>query len=194
MLLLSRRVRDQLVLQERYSLAIDLSTKAGIDVGMVWLSWGRSLLGAGRFTEGREKLSKCLKAPLDKSQVSTPSLSALEELMDVIDNGRMPRKRGTFSADSLINLVMQGDILKMEPVNPSLVEEENEKKMAECLYYQEMYGTHATVLRFFMKKNLVQKALEYSLREVCLILQFIFRINYCPFFMGFFPRMSTLKS
>ncbi|OWA52931.1 Zinc finger FYVE domain-containing protein 26 [Hypsibius exemplaris] len=160
-----RRVRDQLVQQERYALAVDLSTKAGLDPAHVWLSWGRCLLRVGKFAEAQEKLSKCLKIPVDKGQASPPSATALDDIMDVILDARMPRRRGTLGADSVVNIVTQGDVLKADVVDAAVAEHESFRKMTECLHYQELYGTHSTLLKFFVKRGLAQKALEYCLRE-----------------------------
>lgn len=186
-----RRVRDQLIQQERYALAIDISTKSGLDPSNVWLSWGRCLLKVGKFTEAHDKLSKCLKIPIDRSQINPPSSASLEEIMEVIQEARMPRKGGTIGADSIIDLVLRGDILKPETVHPSVVEHENFRKMTECLHYQELYGTHTSLLKFYIKRGLVQKALEYSLREVsCCSNSRFFRFFW--FFFGFFGFLYFL--
>ncbi|XP_055334784.1 uncharacterized protein LOC129585906 [Paramacrobiotus metropolitanus] len=160
-----RNVRDQLIQQERYALAIEISTKAGLDAANVWFSWGRCLLKVGKFIEAQDKLSKCLELPVDKNQINPPSAAFLEEIMEIIQEAKMPRRRGTLGADSIINLVLRGDILQPETVDPAVLENENRRRMTECLHYQEVYGTNSSLLRFYIKKGLIQKALEYSLRE-----------------------------
>ena len=157
---------------------MDLSTKAGLDPAHVWLSWGRCLLRVGKFPEAQEKLSKCLKIPVDKGQSSPPSAAALEDIMEVILDARMPRRRGTLGVDSVVNIVMQGEVLKADVVDPSVAEHENFRKMTECLHYQELYGTHSTLLKFFVRRGLTQKALEYCLREVSTSDFFLYLLNH----------------
>ena len=56
-----RRLRDKLIEDEHLSLAMEVSTKCGIDPSDVWSAWGLACLTAGDYTAAREKFSKCLK-------------------------------------------------------------------------------------------------------------------------------------
>ena len=44
-----RKLRDRLIEIELWSLALDVSTKAGLDAGSVWAAWGLVCLKAGNF-------------------------------------------------------------------------------------------------------------------------------------------------
>ena len=55
-----RRLRDRLIGDEHYELARDVSTKCGIDVAGVWVSWGKALLKFGDFSAARRKFEKVL--------------------------------------------------------------------------------------------------------------------------------------
>jgi zinc finger FYVE domain-containing protein 26 len=44
-----RKLRDRLIDIELWSLALDVSTKAGLDAGSVWAAWGLVCLKAGNF-------------------------------------------------------------------------------------------------------------------------------------------------
>ena len=44
-----RKLRDRLIEIELWSLALDITTKAGLDAGPVWAAWGLVCLKAGNF-------------------------------------------------------------------------------------------------------------------------------------------------
>jgi hypothetical protein len=50
-----------LIEDERLSLAMEVSTKCGIDPSGVWAAWGVGCLQAGNYQEAREKFNRCLK-------------------------------------------------------------------------------------------------------------------------------------
>ena len=58
---LARRVRDRLIQDDRFSLAMEVSTKCQLDSGAVWSAWGLALLKCGEFSDARTKLQKCFK-------------------------------------------------------------------------------------------------------------------------------------
>ena len=58
---LLRRLRDKLIENESLALAMEVTTKCGLDPGAVWGAWGLSFLQVGKFKEAREKFSKFLK-------------------------------------------------------------------------------------------------------------------------------------
>ena len=65
-----RRIRNRLLEEERHELAMNLSTKCGLDTQTVWASWGLLELRRGNYREARDKFSKCLKPVSDKSSTS----------------------------------------------------------------------------------------------------------------------------
>ncbi len=58
---LYRRLRDKLIEDERLALAMEVSTKCGLDTSGVWSAWGKACLYSGDYTAAREKFSHCLK-------------------------------------------------------------------------------------------------------------------------------------
>ena len=54
-----RRIRDQLLQDDRFSLAMEISTKCNLDTLSVWASWGMAWLKVGDFEKAREKLKLC---------------------------------------------------------------------------------------------------------------------------------------
>lgn len=55
-----RKLRDLLAEKEQWTLALDVSTKAGLDTHGVWAAWGKACLKVGHFEQAREKFYHCL--------------------------------------------------------------------------------------------------------------------------------------
>ncbi|XP_023016666.2 zinc finger FYVE-type containing 26 spastizin isoform X1 [Leptinotarsa decemlineata] len=55
-----RRLRDRLLEREQWNLALEVSTKAGLDNTGVFAVWGKSCLKAGSLSLAREKFQRCL--------------------------------------------------------------------------------------------------------------------------------------
>ena len=64
-----RRIRDQLLQDDRFKLAMEISTKCNLDTLSVWASWGMAWLRIGDFEKAREKLRHCFLVL--KSEFST---------------------------------------------------------------------------------------------------------------------------
>lgn len=65
-----RRLRDKLIEAERLPLAMEVSTKCGLDPTGVWAAWGMACLHSGDYSAGREKFTRCLKVYRDLLQMS----------------------------------------------------------------------------------------------------------------------------
>ena len=65
-----RRLRDRLIHEERLPLAMDVSTKCGIDPAGVWAAWGMAALRAGDYSTARDKFSHCLKVRINGLSLS----------------------------------------------------------------------------------------------------------------------------
>ncbi|POI27847.1 hypothetical protein CIB84_008403, partial [Bambusicola thoracicus] len=64
------RLRNQLLEAEYYQLAIEVSTKSGLDPSGAWHAWGMACLKAGNLSSAREKFNRCLKPPVDLNQLN----------------------------------------------------------------------------------------------------------------------------
>ncbi|XP_009947888.1 PREDICTED: zinc finger FYVE domain-containing protein 26-like [Leptosomus discolor] len=64
------RLRNSLLEAEYYQLAIEVSTKSGLDPGGAWHAWGMACLKAGNLSSAREKFNRCLKPPMDLNQLN----------------------------------------------------------------------------------------------------------------------------
>ncbi|XP_071549436.1 uncharacterized protein Sptz [Panulirus ornatus] len=69
-----RRLRDTLVKKQMWELALDVSTKAGLETNGVWGAWAMASLKAGDFPGARERFSRVLERPLDKNRACKSSL------------------------------------------------------------------------------------------------------------------------
>ncbi|XP_015120679.1 uncharacterized protein LOC107043630 [Diachasma alloeum] len=56
-----RRLRDLLTEKEQWILALDVSTKSGLDTQGVWAAWGKACLKVGYYERAREKFVHCLE-------------------------------------------------------------------------------------------------------------------------------------
>ncbi|KAG7158413.1 uncharacterized protein LOC121878790 [Homarus americanus] len=63
-----RRLRDTLVKEQMWELALDVSTKAGLETNGVWGAWALASLKAGDFPGARERFSRVLERPSDKNR------------------------------------------------------------------------------------------------------------------------------
>ena len=50
-----------MIQEEQWSVAMEISTKCGLDPSGVWFGWGMVCLQVGDFTAARAKFAKCLK-------------------------------------------------------------------------------------------------------------------------------------
>lgn len=55
-----RKLRDLLTEKERWTLALDVSTKAGLDTQGVWAAWGKACLKVGHLEQAKDKFHHCL--------------------------------------------------------------------------------------------------------------------------------------
>lgn len=74
---------------ETSSLLLQVSTKSGLDPAGVWQAWATASLKAGNLTAAREKFARCLKAPVDRNQLSLgPPL--LQEVVQHLESNLQP--------------------------------------------------------------------------------------------------------
>lgn len=66
-----------------------VSTKSGLDPSGVWQAWGLASLVTGNLLGAREKLARCLKPPMDRSQLNLGPL-LLQEVIRHLENDVPP--------------------------------------------------------------------------------------------------------
>ncbi|KAM8833445.1 zinc finger FYVE domain-containing protein 26 isoform 1-T1 [Synchiropus picturatus] len=161
------RLRNQLLEAEYYQLAVEVSTKSALDPGGVWHAWGMAALKAGDLSGAREKFARCLKAPVDRNQLNYgPSL--LQEIVKHLETTARPSRTSGHCDDILASLCELeealndgGQMLKAD--RPTL----NSSSHQECLYYLNTYGTHLSLVSFYMRHDCMKEALTYLLNKNC---------------------------
>lgn len=81
-----RKLRDLLTEKEQWTLALDVSTKSGLDTQGVWAAWGKACLKVGYFDRAREKFSHCLDKVLYENFDDWVILSHPESLDSIEDS------------------------------------------------------------------------------------------------------------
>jgi zinc finger FYVE domain-containing protein 26 len=163
-----RHLRDRLVASELWPLALEVSTKAGLERGGVWAAWGKACLRAGRCAEAREHFVHCLQPPMSAQDPSpAPLLSEiiriLEETSYFPDSAVMKQAEHisapAFSVlHSLAALkdISQGKFQSGPAVNSQPL------FYSESQYYLRTYGSHAATLAFFLSHSDLSSALNYA--------------------------------
>ncbi|XP_077416207.1 zinc finger FYVE domain-containing protein 26 [Vanacampus margaritifer] len=148
------RLRNQLLEDEYYQLAVEVSTKSGLDPGAVWQAWAMASLKAGSLTAAREKFARCLKAPVDRNQMNMgPTL--LQEIIKHLETTVRPATNTPLSEDILASLHELEEALSERTECPRRILHQ------ECLYYLNAYATHLAMISFHMRHDAMAEALSY---------------------------------
>uniref|UniRef100_A0A3B3Y0T4 Zinc finger FYVE domain-containing protein 26 n=1 Tax=Poecilia mexicana TaxID=48701 RepID=A0A3B3Y0T4_9TELE len=145
------RLRNQLLEAEHYQLAVEVSTKSGLDPSGVWQAWALGSLKAGNLSGAREKFSRCLKPPVDRNQLNLgPPL--LQEIVHHLETTVRPP--GSYGEDILASLRELEDALnEVSPAERQDAPTQSSYLHQECLYYLKTYGPHLAVVSFYMRHN-----------------------------------------
>uniref|UniRef100_A0A673BY90 Zinc finger FYVE domain-containing protein 26 n=1 Tax=Sphaeramia orbicularis TaxID=375764 RepID=A0A673BY90_9TELE len=161
------RLRNQLLEAEHYQLAVEVSTKSGLDPGGVWQAWGMASLKAGNLLAAREKFTRCLKAPVDRNQLNLGPL-LLQEIVQHLESSVRPTLSTSFGEDILASLRELEDALcEASPVERPEGQSPSSILHQECLYYLNTYGTHLALISFYMRHDCMMEALTYLLNKDC---------------------------
>uniref|UniRef100_UPI0037E9B0ED zinc finger FYVE domain-containing protein 26 n=1 Tax=Semicossyphus pulcher TaxID=241346 RepID=UPI0037E9B0ED len=161
------RLRNQLLEGEHYQLAVEVSTKSGLDPGAVWQAWGMASLKAGNLSGAREKFARCLKAPVDRNQLNLGPL-LLQEVVQHLENNVHPTLATSFGEDILASLRELEDALcEAGPLDRPEAPPQSSSLHQEFLYYLNTYGTHLALISFYMRKDCMTEALTYLLNKEC---------------------------
>ncbi|XP_062609221.1 zinc finger FYVE domain-containing protein 26-like [Saccostrea cucullata] len=157
------RMRDKLIQVERLHLAVEVSTKCGLDPAGVWAAWGMNCLLDGDFPSAREKFSRCLKPLTDRNKVIHPP-KLLADVIDFLESTPssvtkhlqlMKTKRGTWQ-----------DLL----ADPLMMTEEGDTdtlQYHECHFYLKTYASFYTIINFHRRNGRWMKAVQYILDQKC---------------------------
>ncbi|XP_039897877.1 zinc finger FYVE domain-containing protein 26 isoform X2 [Simochromis diagramma] len=161
------RLRNQLLEAEHYQLAVEVSTKSGLDPGGVWQAWGMASLKAGNLSGAREKFARCLKLPVDRNQLNSGPL-LLQEIVQHLETMVRPSLAMSYGEDVLASLrELEDSLCDVSPVERPEGLMQNSVLHQECLYYLNTYGTHLGLISFYMRHDYVTEALAYLLKREC---------------------------
>ncbi|XP_024936036.1 zinc finger FYVE domain-containing protein 26 homolog isoform X2 [Cephus cinctus] len=221
-----RRLRDLLTEKELWTLALDVSTKSGLDRQGVWAAWGKACLKVGCFEQARDKFTHCLDKVLYEGNdewifLPCPSEISGESNDNVVSTSKQPKAPdGKLESEAKNNLKIQKkhEILRNRPAkDPPLLSEilqilenlnlydqsgihdtrakstvahevlstlnsltalsqgqcnvSHSTSITKNIYYQEslyyllMYGSHLSIMEFFVKHNEFEKCLAYTLEN-----------------------------
>ncbi|KAL7380753.1 hypothetical protein ABVT39_023353 [Epinephelus coioides] len=161
------RLRNQLLEAEHYQLAVEVSTKSGLDPGGVWQAWGIASLKAGNLSGAREKFARFMKAPLDRNQLNLGPL-LLQEVVQHLETTVQPTLSPSQGEDILASLrELEGALCEAGPVDRPEGQTQSSSLHQECLYYLNTYGTHLALISFYMRHDCMTEALTYLLNKEC---------------------------
>jgi zinc finger FYVE domain-containing protein 26 len=158
-----RHLRDRLVAAELWPLALEVSTKAGLERGGVWAAWGKACLRSGQLLEAREHLAHCLQTPLSAQDPSPAPL--LMEIINILvestyssDAVKRPQYARAPALAVLHTLASLTDISQGKLVTPA---SDRPQFYQEIQYYLRTYGSPAATLSFFLSHSDVLSALLF---------------------------------
>lgn len=161
------RLRNQLLEAEHYQLAVEVSTKSGLDPGGVWQAWGMACLKAGHLSGAREKFARCLKPPVDRNQLNHGPL-LLQEIVQHLETSVRPTVAASFGEDILASLHELEEVLSDSgPIERSDGQMRNSSLHQESLFYLNTYGTHLALISFYMRHDCLLEALKHLLNKEC---------------------------
>uniref|UniRef100_A0A8C4WVC4 Zinc finger FYVE domain-containing protein 26 n=1 Tax=Eptatretus burgeri TaxID=7764 RepID=A0A8C4WVC4_EPTBU len=161
------RLRDRLIEDEHYQLAVEVSTKSGLDRGGVWSAWGMACLKAGLFTEAWEKFSRCLRPPLDQNQL-TYGPQILRDIVHNLEGDSSSQIQST-GDDPLASLRELEELLHINEGHPQATVSSafQNRFYDECLRYLHQYGTHLAILSFLARHKQLRQAAQHALDKHC---------------------------
>lgn len=161
------RLRNQLLEAEHYQLAVEVSTKSGLDPNGVWQAWGMASLKAGHLSGAREKFARCLKPPVDRNQLNHGPL-LLQEIVQHLETSVRPSAAASSGEDILASLRELEEVLSDNgPIERSDGQMRSSSYHQESLFYLNTYGTHLALISFYMRHDCLLEALKYLLNKEC---------------------------
>ncbi|XP_028414314.1 zinc finger FYVE domain-containing protein 26-like isoform X2 [Dendronephthya gigantea] len=158
----ARRLRDKLIENESLSLAMEVTTKCGLDPGAVWGAWGLAYLQVGQFKEARKKFNKFLK-PSERGKTTQGNQRYLKMIIDILETSPM------LSFDYLIvgDLAASLASLREHAKNTNGTRIMDQKRFEECIFYLNMYGSYSGVVTFYVNHNYLKLACRFILEKRC---------------------------
>ncbi|KOC64689.1 Zinc finger FYVE domain-containing protein 26 [Habropoda laboriosa] len=174
-----RKLRDLLIEKEQWTLALDMSTKVGLDTQGVWVAWGKTWLKMRYFEEARDKFSHCLdkiQDELKKTEFSKnrplkdPPL--LTEILQILDNLNVYKQYVQYShqykcnaSQEILSNFGSFKIINQKPLYKNTSATMQNVYYQESLYYLLAYGSYNSILEFFLTHEEFDKCLTFTLEN-----------------------------
>ncbi|CAH1984730.1 unnamed protein product [Acanthoscelides obtectus] len=222
-----RRLRDKLLEREQWNLALEVSTKAGLDNTGIFATWGKSCLKAGCLQLAREKFQRCLDRNLYtenldhtscEDSISNSTLKSrtmsrlsllstcdckptknpilLDEIVHILESNtktidkeilvRASQQRLSGSVSPLnqsfklsgpsdVAITILNKLKNLKSTSAGQYQSENVKETSsnkpvmdriffdECVYYLTRYGSHLSLMEFYLRHGHFEKVLNYVL-------------------------------
>lgn len=161
------RLRNQLLEAEHYQLAVEVSTKSGLDPNGVWQAWGMASLKAGNLSGAREKFVRCLKTPVDRNQLKH-GVRLLQEIVQHLESTVKPTLNMTVDEDILASLrELEEALSDSAPLDGAEGRVQRCSYYPECLFYLLTYGTHLNLISFYLRHDCLRDALTHIQNKEC---------------------------
>ncbi|XP_069671907.1 uncharacterized protein Sptz isoform X2 [Periplaneta americana] len=187
-----RRLRDRLVEEELWMLAMEVSTKSGLERIGVWAAWGKACLRAGCWDEAREKFSHCLEKvmmgpdsvrPQRNPPLLTEIIQILEEGAYTVDRKILQQANSIRATKGIPSTLLSSPALTIlhtlsslneiadgnypqatPPLNTVVIGPKLDPLFyRECCYYLSSYGSHAGIISFYLGHDDLPAALKHVL-------------------------------
>ncbi|CAG0896947.1 unnamed protein product, partial [Darwinula stevensoni] len=168
-----RRLRDSLVREERYGVALDVSTRAQLDRTSVFAAWGLSCLNAGDFETAREKFSSCLTKDPPRLQGNRKLLEQilgyLQSRPFLVDENVMEGARRSRAALGskmpLMALHVQHSLASLQDImNGKMKEARGGMEplfFTEAMWYLTTYAPADMIVTFYQQHGMLKEAVEF---------------------------------
>ncbi|XP_025940334.1 zinc finger FYVE domain-containing protein 26 isoform X2 [Apteryx rowi] len=159
------RLRNRLLEAEYYQLAIEVSTKSGLDPSGAWHAWGMACLKAGNLSSAREKFSRCLKPPVDLNQLNYGS-RLIQDVIQYLESTVKPIHAvddDYFATLRELEATLRTRSLSLEVMCEGKIQ--HNSYYQECLFYLHSYGTNLAIISFYMRHDCMREALLHLLNK-----------------------------
>jgi zinc finger FYVE domain-containing protein 26 len=175
----ARKLRDKLIVEEKFEVARDVAVICGVEVDVVWVAWGLHRLRAGKYSAARDAFALCLvpadstkkgnsftgskksPAPNKSSIDSARVVDGIVAILDTSQHVSLPASHDDVSMD----VSLGGDLRSSAPDSAKNRVANNSKdtqqRQQECIFYLERYGNTHSLLSYYLKHKLLEKACRH---------------------------------
>ncbi|UJR25727.1 hypothetical protein I4U23_007079 [Adineta vaga] len=171
-----RKIRNQLVDDERYQLAMDISTRCNLDTQSIWFRWGMAYLHIGQFGEARDKFEKCLQktnetndsTSIQQQRGGVSQEKLLNDIISYLESFRSLKFSMKFQYLAEQQMRQTGQTraslkyLNSLSTIPRLPDKSTQVIENEILFYLSTYSDDAHILDYYIRHEYYTQAFEYK--------------------------------